>query len=298
MVGGGGAGALGGSGHYAGSGGASSITKSATSYTANGATGHNVSNGGSGGGNWTDTALRNGASDGGSSYGAGQGTTTRAFGVAGAALYAGGGGGSGATIAGIGGAGGGGNGRTTGGNAYPGTPNTGGGGGGCGVGTNQGGAGGSGIVIVRFPIGSLTATGGVISDDSTYVYRTFTSNGNFIITSLPSTSSYYLSFYWQDYLGNQTLIGDSNIMATTTIILQMPTTTAITFAGTPKDYAFATTTHINGLEIIGTSSPMASSSGFTFDFIINIPFLHFLMVVLIIAICIPCFYFAAKSIWD
>ena len=56
--------------------------------------------------------------------------------------------------------------------------------------------------------------------------------------------------------------------------------------------------NIDQLQIIGTSTPIASSTGFTFEYLIDSPFLHFLMVIFIIALCWVVFYFAAKSIWD
>lgn len=99
-------------------------------------------NGGSGGGSHDSGKQVGyaGGSDGsngvGTNGGTGQGTTTREFGEADGALYAGGGGGYYVTSPGAGGAGGGGNYKEAG------EANTGGGGG-------AGGAGGSGIVIIR-----------------------------------------------------------------------------------------------------------------------------------------------------
>lgn len=117
------------------------------------------SDGGSGGGQGGDgsTFLQkhghdggsDGSAGGGDNGGAGQGTTTRAFGENSNTLYAGGGGGCGYFARtgsdgepGNGGAGGGGNGK-----GRSGTANTGGGGGGDDTGA---GSGGSGIVIVRW----------------------------------------------------------------------------------------------------------------------------------------------------
>lgn len=99
--------------------------------------------GGAGGsdGNNGAAAYRNG--------GAGQGTTTREFGEASGALYAGGGGGSGNGAGGAGGAGGGGKAANPWGIGNSGTPNTGGGSGGNWTGGNANTTGGSGIVIIR-----------------------------------------------------------------------------------------------------------------------------------------------------
>lgn len=110
--------------------------------------------GGSGGGGY---GGHSGGSDGsngqGGTYagGAGQGTTTRAFGENGGTLYAGGGGGGsgGNSSNGYGGAGGGGRGGGTSSSGVSGTTNTGGGGGGD-YQASRPGQGGSGIVIIRW----------------------------------------------------------------------------------------------------------------------------------------------------
>lgn len=68
-----------------------------------------------------------------------------------------------------------------------GTANTGGGGGGGGYngGTTYDGAnGGSGKVVIRYPTGSLVATGGTITTVGTYTVHTFTGNGTFTVTSI------------------------------------------------------------------------------------------------------------------
>jgi hypothetical protein len=95
--------------------------------------------------------------------------------------YAGGGaGGNGGT----GGLGGGGNGADIG---TAGTANTGGGGGGgWGYGTGNGGAGGSGVVIISYPTGSITATGGTITTSGGYTIHTFTSSGVFTVSGAAS----------------------------------------------------------------------------------------------------------------
>lgn len=125
--------------------------------------------------------------------------------------WGGGGGGSGYSIGGgNGGAGGGGGGAigvTTGGsglnagsagtngavNAQSNVPggnggaNTGGGGGGGSHynATNQGGNGGSGIVVISYPTGSMTATGGTITTNAGRTIHTFLSSGTFTIVSIP-----------------------------------------------------------------------------------------------------------------
>jgi YD repeat-containing protein len=44
-----------------------------------------------------------------------------------------------------------------------------------------GGAGGSGVIIVRYPTGSMTATGGAVTTSGGYTIHTFTSNGSFTV---------------------------------------------------------------------------------------------------------------------
>ena len=101
-----------------------------------------------------------------------------------ATYYAGGGGGSfgsaGGT-AGTGGNGGGGNGSVNAGGSS-GTVNTGGGGGG-GVLGHAGGSGGSGIVIISYPTGTLTATGGVITTNGGNTIHTFIVSGTWYRTA-------------------------------------------------------------------------------------------------------------------
>lgn len=152
----------------------------------------------------------NGADTGGGGGGAGgpglASTTTRsgdggpgkASTITGAVVYYGGGGGGGArsnATAGIGGIGGGGIGTNASALAtsQAGQPNTGGGGAGGGhngVSTSAriGGNGGSGVVIVRYPIGALTATGGTITNTGLYRVHTFTGSGTFQVTSVSTAS--------------------------------------------------------------------------------------------------------------
>ncbi len=99
--------------------------------------------------------------------------------ISGTSTYYGGGGGGGG--GGTGGLGGGGNGADVG---AAGTANTGGGGGGgWGYSTGNGGAGGSGVVIISYPTGSVTATGGTMTTSGGYTIHTFTSSGTFVVTA-------------------------------------------------------------------------------------------------------------------
>ena len=116
--------------------------------------------------------------------GGGNGGNGLAFTISGASIYYGGGGGGTARggAGGYGGSGGGGNGGATGAN---GTANTGGGGGaGNGsMGTGKSGAGGSGVVIISYPTGSLTATGGTITTSNGRTIHKFTSSGVFTVSA-------------------------------------------------------------------------------------------------------------------
>lgn len=112
------------------------------------------------------------------------------FYISGSATYYGGGGGagdcrdgtSGGSSQGPGGVGGGGNGGIgRNGVGSSGVSNTGGGGGGGGI-VGYGGNGGSGIVILRY-LSRVTASGGTVSDSGGYRIHTFTSSGDFTITS-------------------------------------------------------------------------------------------------------------------
>ncbi len=126
-----------------------------------GATG-NGTNGGGGGGAGTSPTNQNG----------GNGLLCSINGIS--TYYGGGGGGYNSLFPpqGLGGLGGGGDVDTDA------IANTGGGGGGAKV---IAGAGGSGIVIISYPTGSLTASGGTVSYVSGNTIHTFTSNSDFII---------------------------------------------------------------------------------------------------------------------
>ncbi len=170
----------------------------------------NGGNGGSGGGGGGPTGL-GGVGVGGQGYGGGDGmfgingggggggcggvggsaTPTNGgnggngctYTISGSAVTYAGGGGAGVTVdggtGGIGGSGGGGD------HASNAIANTGGGGGGGDYPSLQGGSGGSGIVIVSYPTGSLTATGGAITTAGGNTIHTFTSSGSFTVTSIP-----------------------------------------------------------------------------------------------------------------
>jgi len=100
------------------------------------------------------------------------------------AYYAAGGGGGGKedNIYGTGGSGIGGNGGITYSTAAgAGAANTGSGGGGAANGQSVGGAGGSGVVIISYPTGSMSATGGTITTSGGNTIHTFTSSGDFIV---------------------------------------------------------------------------------------------------------------------
>ncbi len=152
----------------------------------NGGSGTSSGNYPSGGGGGSGAAGSNGS--GSVSGNGGIGTMNTISGTA--TYYAGGGGGSGSvswgSTPGSGGLGGGGNGTTSA-NGNAGTANTGGGGGAAGNNANAGGAGGSGVVIVSYPTGSMTATGGTITTAGLNTVHTFTGSGVFSV--VPNVSS-------------------------------------------------------------------------------------------------------------
>jgi len=122
----------------------------------------------------------------------GNGGNGTASSISGASVtYAGGGGGASPGGLGTGGTGGGG---AAGGGGVAGTANLGAGGGG-GTQNNLGGAGGSGIVIISYPTGSMTATGGTITTSGGNTIHTFTSTGTFTVTvPMFMTGTYYVSY--------------------------------------------------------------------------------------------------------
>lgn len=118
--------------------------------------------------------------------------------ITGSSVTYGGGGGGGSfdsptSNPGAGGTGGGGSGSSTG-VGVAGTANTGGGGGGGSTSTTggSGGLGGSGVVIISYPTGSITATGGSITTSGGNNIHTFTSGGTFTVTGInPQPGSTY-----------------------------------------------------------------------------------------------------------
>ena len=176
-----------------GGGGGGSVSPGIANQTDSGGGGaYYGSDGGSGGSN-----TGGGGGGGATSVGANATTTSGGYGgygfesniegttVSGVIIaYGGGGGGGGDTGVGLG-RGGGGNGAISGG-ATNGATNRGGGGGGTRslVSGTKGGYGGSGVVVVSYPTGSLTATGGLISRGDGRTVHKFNSSGTFTITSI------------------------------------------------------------------------------------------------------------------
>lgn len=130
---------------------------------------------GAGGGGSSATGLNGGSP--------GNGGAGRSYTISGGTVYYGGGGGGGGDVtAGTGGTGGGGSGRSGDGlTGYSGTANTGGGGGGGSGESGSGGTGGSGIVIISYPSGSMSATGGNVTTSGSNTIHTFTSGGTFVV---------------------------------------------------------------------------------------------------------------------
>jgi hypothetical protein len=143
----------------------------------NGATGYtNAGGGGGAGGAGTNTTTANIGGNG------GPGIFTS---ISGSLLYYASGGG--AANGGVASAGGGGNGSGGSGNGVDGTANTGGGGGGGWTHAGGGGgAGGSGVVIISYPTGSITASGGTMTITGGNTVHTFTGSGSFVVSSINS----------------------------------------------------------------------------------------------------------------
>lgn len=142
---------------------------------------------GGGGGGGAGAVGGNGSGASGGAGGAGLASS-----ISGASVtYAGGGGGGGG---GTGGAGGGGAGGGVG-SGTSGTANTGGGGGGAfSAGPTTGGNGGSGVVIISYPTGTVSATGGTITTSGGNTIHTFNSSSNFVISNsgLTPDTVYYV----------------------------------------------------------------------------------------------------------
>lgn len=153
----------------------------------NGSSDSTAGQGGGGGGATGAGGNATGAMSAGVSGTGGAGYTTSISGAS--VCYAGGGSGgrwanvtNGVGAAGCaGGVGGQGGGPTAG---AAGTANRGGGGGGGGDGGGNGGAGGSGVVIISYPTGTMTATGGTITTSGGNTIHRFTSSGTFTVTSI------------------------------------------------------------------------------------------------------------------
>lgn len=180
---GGGSGGSGGGGAFNNNGGSGSGGGTGTSGQGNtGGTGIGNAAGGGGG---AGAVGNNGGGGTGGAGGAGFTSTISGS----SAVYGGGGGGAGGTTGGSGGTGGGGAGTNSVslGNAVAGTANTGGGGGGAFAGSAGGGfsgAGGSGVVIIAYPTGTYTATGGTITTSGGNTIHTFTTSGTWVLVSI------------------------------------------------------------------------------------------------------------------
>ncbi len=153
----------------------------------NGTSDATAGNGGGGGG----AGIAGGNSTGAGGWGVGNsgiGGNGLSFDISGKSQYYGGGGSGGywgndvlnIGTAGLGGGGLGGYNYSIG---KAGINNTGGGGGGAGGGSPGGGSGGSGVVIIAYPSGSMSATGGTISYSGGYTIHTFNKNGNFVVST-------------------------------------------------------------------------------------------------------------------
>lgn len=178
--------------------------------------------------------------------------------------YAGGGGGGNeytagsSTAAGIGGLGGGGNGgkgQSGASNGSSATPNTGGGGGGGGGFNGAGGNGGSGVVVLRYNGPSIGNVGGTITNGTGsatgYTLHTFTTNGNFNLSSINLNSTL-----------SATLTG--NIVGGGNLIYNGPG--VLTLAGSANTYSGTTTIQSGELRVnsnITSSSTVSVVSGAT-----------------------------------
>ena len=179
-------GASGGGGAYNGTGGASAVGQGSNG---GGQDGSSYATGGGGG---ASAGGSDGATNGGKG---GDGITST---ITGSSVYYAGGGGGGVNGSGgspgTGGQGGGASGGTTGNAGGNATANTGGGGGGGSLSGpvqwtyHPGGTGGSGIVIITYPTGTLTATGGTVTTANGYTIHTFTSNGTWTVTGISTAS--------------------------------------------------------------------------------------------------------------
>lgn len=133
------------------------------------------------GGGGAGASMNGGNSTGGNSGNGGDGISSSISGTA--TFYGGGGGGSGS--GGTGGQGGGGRGGIFGLNTpgVSGTANTGGGGGGS-IAAGGNTSGGSGVVIISYPTGTVTATGGTITTSGGNTIHTFTASGTWTVSAV------------------------------------------------------------------------------------------------------------------
>jgi hypothetical protein len=180
----------GGSGGGAGAGDLNSGGSATTGGHAGGAGGLGNASGGGGGGGASGSGGSGTSGAGGIGGTGGDGVSNSDSGSA--VVYGDGGGGGSVNAIAAGGSGNGGVGfsaAAAGTSASNGVANTGSGGGGggeSGSGSNfAGGSGASGIVIVAYPTGTLTATGGTITTSGANTIHTFRSSGTFTVTSAP-----------------------------------------------------------------------------------------------------------------
>lgn len=273
------------SGGSGGGAGAHNTTNSGGSGTAGQGNNGGASNGssgytGGGGGGGASAVGANGTRSSGNLVG-GNGGAGTASSISGSSVtYAGGGGGGelGSGSAGTGGAGGGGAG---GGNNA--TANTGGGGGGQSENSaTKGGDGGSGIVIISYPTGSLTATGGSVTTSGTSTIHTFNSSGTFTVSSIGSvtaTSSVYEPVFAEEkYSYDNLSYGSVNVGNPTKVEKWISGTTYASTTKTYNTYGLATqdidprgnvTNYVYdtlNLYVATSTNPLSQTVGFLYDY--------------------------------
>lgn len=245
--GGGGSSTVGASGGSGGGGSANNAGGAGTSGFAGGNGGGPSASGGGGGGGSGQIGSNGGS---GNPSGGGSGGNGTANSISGSSVtYAGGGGGGSVILGagGTGGTGGGGQGAGTGGGqpATAGTANTGsGGGGGEGntSGSTTGAAGGSGIVIISYPTGTFTTSGGTMTTSGSNTIVTFTTSGTFTVTAVnPQANQIY-------FIGN---LGSTTFKLYYDATLTNVLTPITNFTGTyniprPTQAVFSTMNGLNG----------------------------------------------------
>jgi hypothetical protein len=211
--------------------GGTGSTSAAGGASGSGQTGGSGSNPNAGGGGGGDNA--GGTAGSGSTGGnGGNGTSSSISGSS--VTYGGGGGGAGNSTHGNGGTGGGGSGGIGSGSGTSGTANTGGGGGAGGT-AGSAGSGGTGIVIISYPTGTISATGGTITTSGGNTIHTFTTSGTWTINN----KTYYTP--------NASLVSSNTVAAST--LTSTPTLTSFPFASTPlsaNTYYFITINYGGG----------------------------------------------------